>query len=55
MAHAGGLSLEQIGDYVGHSTAYMTDRYRHLINGHLETAVSKLDAYMQQAQNAESR
>ena len=29
-----GLSLEEIGDYVGHNSAYMTDRYRHLREGH---------------------
>jgi integrase len=26
-----GLSLERIGDYVGHGSAYMTERYRHLL------------------------
>jgi integrase len=34
LMHAAGLSLERIGDYVGHSSAYMTDRYRHLLAGH---------------------
>jgi hypothetical protein len=34
MMHEAGLSLEQIGDYVGHSSTYMTDRYRHLLDGH---------------------
>jgi len=29
-----GLPLEAIGDYVGHGSTYMTDRYRHLIEGH---------------------
>jgi hypothetical protein len=29
-----GLTLERIGDYVGHSSLYMTDRYRHLLEGH---------------------
>jgi integrase len=29
-----GFSLERIGDYVGHSSAYMVDCYRHLIEGH---------------------
>jgi hypothetical protein len=28
-----GCSLEEIGDYVGHSGVYMTDRYRHLLEG----------------------
>ena len=40
-----GLSLERIGDYVGHSSAYMTDRYRHLLPGHEDEARAKLDAY----------
>jgi integrase len=30
LMHAAGRSLEEIGDYVGHSSSYMTDRYRHL-------------------------
>jgi hypothetical protein len=29
-----GFSHERIGDYCGHSSAYMTDRYRHLPDGH---------------------
>jgi integrase len=33
MADAG-IPLEQIGDYVGHSSTYMIDRYRHLVEGH---------------------
>jgi hypothetical protein len=33
--HAAGRSLEEIGDYAGHSSAYMTDRYRHLIEGNV--------------------
>ena len=28
-----GLSLEEIGDYVGHNSAYMTDRYRTCARG----------------------
>lgn len=34
LMHAAGLSLERIGDYVGHTSAYMTDHYRHLLEGH---------------------
>ncbi len=34
LMHGAGLSLEPIGDYVGHSSAYMTDAYRHLLEGH---------------------
>ena len=30
LMHTAGKSLEEIGDYVGHSSAYMADRYRHL-------------------------
>jgi hypothetical protein len=30
---AAGLPLERIGDYVGHTTTYMVDRYRHLLPG----------------------
>jgi hypothetical protein len=30
---AAGRSLEEIGDFVGHTSTYMTDRYRHLIEG----------------------
>ena len=29
-----GLSLEEISDYVSRNSAYMTDRYRHLREGH---------------------
>ena len=31
--HAAGIPLERIGDYVGHAGPYMTNRYRHLIEG----------------------
>ena len=41
-----GLSLEEIGDYVGHSSAYMTDRYRHLREGHEARAAERFDAYL---------
>ena len=43
--HAAGRSLEEIGDYVGHSSAYITDRYRHLIEGARTEAADALDAY----------
>jgi integrase len=42
-----GMSLERIGDYVGHSSTYMTDRYRHLLDGHEAEAASVLDAYLE--------
>lgn len=44
--HAAGLTLEEIGDYVGHSSAYMTDRYRHLLEGHEDATRRKFDAYL---------
>jgi integrase len=43
--HEAGLSLERIGDYIGHSSAYMTDRYRHLLEGHEDEARKKMDAF----------
>jgi integrase len=45
LMHDAGFSLERIGDYVGHSSAYMTDCYRHLRDGHEQEAVDVLDAY----------
>ena len=41
-----GNPLEKIGDYVGHSGSYMTDRYRHLLPGGGREAAAKLDAYL---------
>jgi integrase len=41
-----GFSLEEIGDYVGHGSAYMTDRYRHLREGHEGRAAERFDAYL---------
>jgi len=40
-----GFTLERIGDYVGHSSAYMVDRYRHLLEGHEQEAADALGAY----------
>jgi hypothetical protein len=42
---AAGRSLEEIGDHVGHSSAYMTDKYRHLVEGQREEAAEALAAY----------
>ena len=36
--HDAGFSLERIGDYVGHSSTYVTNRYRHLLDGHEQEA-----------------
>jgi integrase len=41
-----GIALETIGDYVGHNSAYMTDRYRHLREGHEARAAERFDAYL---------
>lgn len=52
LMHAAGLSLERIGDYVGHSSTYMTDRYRHLLDGHETEAAEMLDAYLSRSTGA---
>jgi integrase len=44
-----GLSLERIGDYVGHSSTFMVDRYRHLLDGHETEAARLLDDYLARA------
>ena len=46
LMHEAGFSLEEIGDYVGHNSAYMTDRYRHLREGHEARAAERFDAYL---------
>jgi integrase len=46
LMHAAGRSLEEIGDYVGHSSSYMTDRYRHLIEGQRAEAADAFDAFL---------
>jgi hypothetical protein len=46
LMHDAGFSLERIGDYVGHSSAYMTDAYRHLIEGHEAEAAERFEAYL---------
>ena len=46
LRHAAGRSLEEIGDYVGHSSAWMTDQYRHLLDGSRVEAAAALDAYL---------
>lgn len=44
--HASGSTLEEIGDYVGHSSTYMTDRYRHLLDGQRQEAADRFDQYV---------
>ncbi len=43
---AAGRSLEEVGDYVGHTSTYMTDRYRHLLDGTRTAAAAALDALL---------
>jgi hypothetical protein len=44
--HAAGCSLEEIGDFVGHSSSYMTDRYRHLLEGQRDRAAERLETFL---------
>jgi integrase len=46
LMHAAGCSLEEVGDFVGHSSTYMTDRYRHLLEGQRERAAARLDSFL---------
>jgi integrase len=46
LMHVAGRSLEEIGDYVGHASTYMTDRYRHLIEGQRQEAADALDVFL---------
>jgi integrase len=50
--HAAGRSLEEIGDYVGHTSAYMTDRYRHLLEGQSDEAAAAFDAFISRSTGA---
>jgi site-specific recombinase XerC len=47
LMHDAGFSLERVGDYIGHSSAYMTDRYRHLLDGHETEAADVFSAYLE--------
>jgi integrase len=46
LMHAAGNSLETIGDLVGHSSTYMTDKYRHLLEATRTDAAAALDALL---------
>ncbi|TMM05919.1 MAG: hypothetical protein E6G02_06425 [Actinobacteria bacterium] len=54
LMHDAGFSLERIGDYVGHSSAYMTDRYRHLLDGHEAEAAERFEQYLARQTGAQS-
>jgi len=49
-----GFSLERIGDYVGHSSTFMVDRYRHLLDGHEQEAADVFDAYLAKRTGAQT-
>jgi len=44
-----GTPLERVGDYVGHATTYITDRYRHLLPDSRAEDAARLDAYLGRA------
>jgi len=46
MMFAAGFTLPEIGDYIGHTSASMSDRYRHLLAGHEATASERFDRYL---------
>jgi integrase/recombinase XerC len=52
LMHDAGVPLERVGDYVGHSTTYMTDRYRHLLEGSEERDAATFDAYLSLARQS---
>ena len=52
MMFEAGVSLERIGDYAGHGSTYMTDRYRHLLDGHEQEAADALDLFLARATGA---
>jgi integrase len=52
LMHEAGFSLEEIAPYAGHSSTYMTDRYKHLIVGHEARAAARFDAYLALADTA---
>jgi integrase len=51
MADAG-FDLPTIGDFVGHSSSYMTDAYRHLLDGAEEAAAKRFGEYLERANTA---
>jgi integrase len=46
---AAGIPLERIGDYVGHSSTYMVDHYRHLLEGQREQDRRHMDDWLARA------
>jgi integrase len=54
LMHDAGFSLERIGDYVGHSSSYMVDRYRHLLEGHEQEAADMFSSYLERKTGAQT-
>jgi hypothetical protein len=52
LMHAAGAPLERIADYIGHSSSYMIDRYRHVIGGAARRDAERLEARMTGVQTA---
>lgn len=46
---AAGLPVERVGDYAGHSTVYMVERYRHVFEGHEREAACLMEDYLARA------
>ena len=46
MMLAAGVPLAEIGKFVGHSGASMTDQYAHLLDGQTQAAAEWLDRYL---------
>lgn len=44
-----GFTLEEVGEYVGHASTYMVDRYRHLLEGHEARAAERFGEYLSRA------
>jgi integrase len=55
LLHAAGIPLERIGDYVGHSGTYMTERYRHLVEGQRDADRLLADRFLTLADTAARR
>jgi integrase len=52
LMHNAGVPLETIGDFAGHSSTYMADRYRHLLPGSEAEAARALDLYLERARSS---
>jgi integrase len=52
LVYEAGFKLERIGDYVGHTSTYMTDRYRHLFDGHEAEVAERVEEYLARATGA---